>query len=60
MKVYVNDPGVSSGIKNVEIYLNSNDKNGTSKTEITDGTSLKPIQQEHMLKSLFQIILKVL
>ena len=28
-------------IKNVEIYLNSNDKNGTSKTEITDGTSLK-------------------
>ena len=41
MKVYVNDPGVSSGIKNVEIYLNSNDKNGTSKTEITDGTSLK-------------------
>lgn len=41
LKVYVNDPGVSSGIKNVEIYLNSNDKNGTSKTEITDGTSLK-------------------
>ena len=24
LKVYVNDPGVSSGIKNVEIYLNLN------------------------------------